>query len=124
MTILGREPVPEAVALIVNLTGGVEAEPGDSIFQEAQVAPVGFDPGEKLAERVLGGPSSDLRLFLSVSLLEHLLDRARVSRTRRAIIHGAGLVIDTYRTPTGGVYQIVTVAGRKPVPEDPAIVAR
>lgn len=120
MTLLGRKPVPEVVALV-----GLQEEPGaDDLFQEPQVAPAGFDPGEKIGERVLGGPSTDLRLFLSAFLLEHTLDRARASRTRRAVIHGAGLVLDTYRTPTGSVYQIVTVAGRKPVPEDPAIIAR
>ncbi len=118
MTILGRRPVPEALALV----GLYQEEPGDDIFQETQVAPPGFDPGQKVGDRVLGGPSTDLRLFLSVSLLEHLLDRARVSRTRRAVIHGAGLVLDTYRTPAGAIYQIVTVAGRTPVPEDPAIL--
>lgn len=118
MTILGRKPVPEVVALI----GSQEVPGEDDIFQEPQVAPAGFNPGEKIGERVLGGPGKDLRLFLSVTLLEHTLDRARASRTRRAVIHGAGLVLDTYRTPLGTVYQIVTVAGRKPIPEDPAIV--
>jgi hypothetical protein len=118
MTILGRKPVPEVSTFI-----GFQEEPGEEdVFKEEVIVPPGFDPGEKLGEQVLGGPHTDLRLFLSVSLLNHMIGRARASRTKRAVVHNAGLVIDTYRTPTGAIYQIVTVAGRQPVPEDPAVL--
>lgn len=120
-TLLGKEPVPEVPAILIPVLGPTVQK--DEVFKEPSLVHPAAKDWDLRSERVIGGPEQDLRLFLSVEILEKMLDRARASRTSRAVIHRAGLVLDTYRPHVGNPYQIVTVMGLAPVPEDPAIVA-
>lgn len=121
-TLIGKKPVPEVPAILVPLLG--PTVPKDEIFKEPSLTHPAAKDWTLRSEKVIGGPDQDLRLLLSVEILEAMLDRAGASRTRRAVIHRAGLVVDTYVPVAGGApYQIVTVMGLKPVPEDPAIIA-
>jgi len=78
-----------------------------------------------VSRRMVGGEDDprDFRLIVSVELLRSLRDRAVASTTRRAVVHGAGLVIDQYEDGAGRPYFVLMVMGRTPVPENPAIVA-
>ena len=119
MTITGRIPVPESPVVI----GLQQEQPSEETFSEPDRP---AHPGwSKLRHRRLGGAGEPIRLMLSASLLEGVLGRAQASRTNRAVIHRAGLVLDTYQPDPGrgGPYQIVTVMGLSPQPEDPAIIS-
>lgn len=76
---------------------------------------------------VVGGPetSGDRRAFLSAKLLDDLLQRAKTSPTLRVEISRAGVRVDLYKTPSGHQYEVWTLIGANPVPEQlsPAIQA-
>lgn len=118
MTIAGRTPVPESPVIL-----GIRQEaPAEETFREPErLPPAGWT---KLGGRRIGGEGHPIRLILSQDLLEKVLERAHASRTRRAVINRAGLVMDTYQPDAGrgDPYQIVTVMGLAPQPEDPAII--
>lgn len=76
-------------------------------------------------QAVIGGPESpmDIRLSLSVDVLESMLEAARRSRTKRCVVHNAGIIVETWYSPAEQhQFQELKVVGRKPAPEDPLIL--
>ena len=77
--------------------------------------------GDKLLRTaVTGGPSKggDRRVYLSVDLLAQLLEVARSSTMRRVQVDRAGVRVDLYQRPDGHRYEVWTLVGCKPRPED------
>lgn len=115
-TLSGQLPAPETPVLLMP-----DAPASAEVFEDPTAALQSPD-WTLMSKKLVGGPSHPLRMFLSAQLIEQMIDRAKVSITGRAVIHTAGLVIDTYVPQNGGPYQVVTVMGRKPEPEVPALV--
>ena len=73
----------------------------------------------------IGGPSEgrDVRMTLDAGFIEQLLEQAKRSRTGRAVIHKAGIIVNTWRDMrTGHVFQTLQISGVEPKPEDPLII--
>ena len=68
---------------------------------------------------VVGGPNKegDRRVYLSVELLKNLLEIARSSPMRRCEVTRAGVRVDLYLTPNGHQYEVWTLIGANPRPE-------
>lgn len=79
-----------------------------------------------LKSAVVGGPSmpGDRRIYLSRELLGRVLDVARASLMGRALLDHAGVRVDLYERPDGHRYEIWTLIGIGPKPEQvPEFVA-
>ncbi len=76
--------------------------------------------------QVIGGPDSedhqDIRFYLSAGLLREWLEVSQRSTTSRVVIKNAGVVVGTYRTDSGHVFQLMTLCGDSPVPEASGII--
>ena len=80
---------------------------------------------ELLREQRLGGPEAgqDIRLSVSISVLDRMIEAARSSTTRRAVLHQAGVIVRTWRDGnTNHIYQTLELVGRGPVPEENLLV--
>lgn len=79
------------------------------------------EPGrdEKLRTATVGGPAleGDRRVFLSADLLGRLLEIARSSPMGRVQVDRAGVQVDLYRRPDGHCYEVWTLIGADPRPE-------
>jgi|TARA_B100000073_G_C23397156_1_gene437663 hypothetical protein len=73
-----------------------------------------------LVEFELGGPESnrDVRLYLEVETLDHLLSVARSSHTGRVVIDKAGIKIKLRRAKSGHQYETLHLNGLQPKPEN------
>lgn len=73
---------------------------------------------ELLRETVFGGPEAgrDVRLYVDVKTLTHLLDVARSAASQTAFIGRAGICIQVYRANNGHCYEVWRVVGDKPEP--------
>jgi len=67
----------------------------------------------------VGGPEEpkDRRLYLSVQMLEGLLDKARMSPTRRVEIPLCGVRVDIYEDKAEHLYENWWIIGAAPRPE-------
>lgn len=79
----------------------------------------------RLRTATVAGPEvpGDRRLYLSASLLDSLLDVAKASPTKRVRLDRVGLRVDLYLDERGSEYEVWTLIGAPPRPEDlpPAI---
>ena len=73
---------------------------------------------ELLRETVFGGPETgrDVRLYLDVKSLEHLLGVARAAASQTCMGGRAGLCIQVYKSDSGHVYEVWRVIGDAPKP--------
>lgn len=82
-------------------------------------------PGHHRIEQevVIGGPEDvgDRRMYLHVEELRQLLEQAEKSRSRRVVLHHAGVKVTTFRTSKGHVYQAWQIVGGKLESEEPEI---
>ena len=74
-------------------------------------------------ELAISGDPTDRRLILDSGTLDLLLQVARSSLTGRVVIHHAGVRVRQYRAPDGHLYEIVTLVGDAPKPEESAIIS-
>lgn len=76
--------------------------------------------GTVIKQFTFGGPNTarDSRMFLHAIELEHLLHIARASKTNRVVLHRAGLVVTTRRSPSGHVYEEFRLVCDHPVKEE------
>ena len=73
-----------------------------------------------LRTATVAGPEvgGDRRLYLSATLLGSLLDVAKSSPTRRVRLDRVGLRVDLYLDGRGREYEVWTLIGAPPTPED------
>lgn len=80
-------------------------------------------PGQDkiLRTYTLGGPNCgrDIRFIIDVETLEYMIDIARKSQTRRAVIPSAGIKLMVRQATTGHVYETLHLEGGIPIPEQP-----
>lgn len=85
-------------------------------------------PGTDLMLRTatLGGPDKpgDRRVYLSAKLLAQMLDIARTSSMGRVQIDSAGLRVDLYQAGDGHQYEVWTLIGAPPKPEQMPVALR
>tara|TARA_Y100000593_G_C4309554_1_gene337652 strand:+ start:633 stop:1022 length:390 start_codon:yes stop_codon:yes gene_type:complete len=76
---------------------------------------------EILRTYTLGGPDScrDVRFIADIETLEYLIKVAQKSKTKRAIIPGAGISLKVRRSNQGHIYETLHLVGGTPVPEVP-----
>lgn len=96
-----------------------------TLFDPARLIAVNEKPLQRpgrdtlLRTAVLAGPDvgGDRRVFLSRELLAHCLAVAESSPVGRAQIDRAGLQVDLFRDSSGHEYEVWTLIGRGPRPE-------
>ena len=73
---------------------------------------------ELLRRTIFGGPETnrDVRLYLDVKTLSHLLEVARQAASQTAVINRAGLCIQVYKADNGHCYEVWRIIGDKPEP--------
>jgi len=73
---------------------------------------------ELVRETVFGGPEAgrDVRFYVDVKTLSHLLEVARMAASRTAFVGRAGLCIQVYKDENGHHYEVWRVIGDKPEP--------
>lgn len=95
---------------------------------EVNDRPLQFPGRARHVRRALtGGPDQpgDRRILLSVDVLERCLAAARASPLRRAVIGRAGVQVDLYEQTNGHRFEVWSVIGIAPVPEQiPAAVSQ
>jgi len=106
--------------------GGLTVEPEVSDFIRSPepdfISPERFGdqqpddaPGRQLDVKRIG--EGDLRMYLSRNLLKVAQEAARASSKGRAVIHQAGLVIDSFVDLAGHHYKVMTIMGLRPKPD-------
>lgn len=61
--------------------------------------------------------ASDRRLILPAEMLRYCLAQAEASPLKRAVMHGVCVEVEQYVTPEGHIYEIWSLVGQDPVPE-------
>lgn len=97
--------------------GGILDPHNVMVVNERPLQPPGRDTLERTA--TVGGPEreGDRRVFLSTRLLGQLLEIARLSPTGRVQVDRAGVRVDLYRSDNGHPYEVWTLIGADPRPE-------
>lgn len=74
---------------------------------------------EILRHYTLGGPETDrdVRMYLELADLEHLVKIARAAVTRRAVLPKAGITVVVRRSRDGHIYETMHLTSLQPVPE-------
>ena len=94
--------------------------PADDRKLSVERQPLQLPDRDRLVRRVsYGGPTSnaDARLFVDVATVRQMLSVAESSLTNRAVIHGAGVVVDLYEAASGHRYECWRLVGSHMEPE-------
>ena len=72
---------------------------------------------EVLRSYTLGGGGRDIRMYLSQADLEHLLEIAKRSSSKRVCLPSAGVQLTVRRSHGGHIYEVLQLVSGQPVPE-------
>jgi hypothetical protein len=77
-----------------------------------------------VGENIIGGPLSgkDVRMYLDVKTLEHLLDVAKQSLVNRAVLNGVGLKVKAQRGGDGNTYEVWSIVSLAPKAERSSVI--
>ena len=87
---------------------------------QVQTTPLQLPSQDEVLRRYqLGGPDKlrDVRMYLDLADLEHLVEMARKSPARRVVLPSAGIVMEVHRSRGGHIYEVLKVVSRQPQPE-------
>ena len=106
-----NEPINRTIERIVN---------GDTRHLKKNLMPLQLAGQDQILRHyTLGGPETDrdVRMYLELADLEHLVEIARAAKTKRAVLPKAGITVVVRRSRDGHIYETMHLESLQPVPE-------
>ena len=106
-----HEPIARTIERIVS---------GDTRHLQKNLMPLQLSgQDEILRHYTLGGPATDrdVRMYLELADLEHLVNIAKAAKTKRAVLPRAGITVVVRRSRDGHIYETMHLESLQPVPE-------